>query len=166
MFMREVSNAPDGVAFPRTEQDIQNIYNYAADNNLAVIPFGGGTSVCGGVEADVGSDYRGTITVDLENFNRILDVDTTSRRARIQAGILGPDLETGLKPYGLSLRHYPQSFPFVTLGGMVATRAGGHFATLYTHIDDLVESTRLITPSGVIETRALPAPAQVPRPTA
>lgn len=156
MFMREVPNAPDCVAFPRTEQDITDIFDYAQDKDLAIIPFGGGTSVCGGVEADVGDDYRGTICLDMENFNRILEVDKTSRRARIQAGILGPDMEAGLKPHGLTLRHYPQSFPFVTLGGMIATRAGGHFATLYTHIDDLVESTRLLTPSGVIETRALP----------
>ena len=156
MFMREVPHSPDCVAFPRTEQDITDIFDYALDQDLAVIPFGGGTSVCGGVEADVGEDYMGTVCLDMENFNRILEVDKTSRRARIQAGILGPDMEAGLKPHGLTLRHYPQSFPFVTLGGMIATRAGGHFATLYTHIDDLVESTRLLTPSGVIETRALP----------
>ena len=156
MFLRQAPNAPDGVAFPKNEQDIIDLYDYTANHNLAVIPFGGGTSVCGGVEADVGDDYRGTLTIDMENFNRILEVDEISRRARIQAGILGPDLEAGLRPHGLSLRHYPQSFPFVSLGGMIATRAGGHFATIYTHIDDLVESTRLLTPSGVIETRALP----------
>ncbi len=156
MLLREVPNAPDCVAFPRTEHDILNIFSYADEHSLAVIPFGGGTGVCGGTEADVGDDYRGTICLDMENFNRILEVDESSRRARFQAGILGPDLEAGLKPYGLTLRHYPQSFPFVTLGGMIATRAGGHFASLYTHIDDLVESTRLLTPGGVIETRALP----------
>ena len=156
MFLRKVENAPDCVAFPRNEQDIVDLFDYCQAQGLAVIPFGGGTGVCGGTEADVGQGYRGSISLDMENFNRILEVDATSRRARIQAGILGPDMEAGLKPHGLTLRHYPQSFPFVTLGGMIATRAGGHFASLYTHIDDLVESTRLLTPAGVIETRALP----------
>ncbi len=156
MFLRDVQNAPDCVAFPRSEQDIVDLFDYCQAQGLALIPFGGGTGVCGGTEADVGEAYRGAISLDMENFNRILEVDETSRRARIQAGILGPEMEAGLKPHGLTLRHYPQSFPFVTLGGMIATRAGGHFASLYTHIDDLVESTRLLTPAGVIETRALP----------
>lgn len=156
MYLREVPNAPDAVAFPRTERDIRAIYQYAEENNVAVIPYGGGTSVCGGVEPDVGHDYDATLTVDMENFNRVLEVDPVSRRARIQAGILGPDMETALKTHGLTLRHYPQSFPFVTLGGMIATRAGGHFATVYTHIEDMVEATRTMTPSGVIETRDLP----------
>jgi len=84
-------------------------------------------------------------------------VDETSRCARIQAGIFGPELEKGLKPYGLTLRHYPQSFEFSTLGGWIATRAGGHFSTLYTHIDDMVQSLKIVTPRGVHETRRLPA---------
>ncbi len=156
MYLCQVPHAPDGVAFPETEQDIQAIFRYAADHNVAVIPYGGGTSVCGGVEADVGGAYDATLTVDMENFNRVLEVDPVSRRARIQAGILGPDMEAALKTHGLTLRHYPQSFPFVTLGGMIATRAGGHFATVYTHIEDMVEATRMVTPRGVIATRDLP----------
>jgi alkyldihydroxyacetonephosphate synthase len=156
MYLRLAPNAPDGVAFPKNEQDIEAIFSYATANTVAVIPFGGGTSVCGGVEPDVGAAYSATLTVNMEHFSRILEVDPISRRARVQAGILGPDLEAGLKPHDLTLRHYPQSFPFVTLGGMIATRAGGHFATVYTHIEDLVEATRVLTPGGVIETRALP----------
>jgi alkyldihydroxyacetonephosphate synthase len=156
MYLREADAAPDGVAFPRTEADIEGIFDYAQQQRLAVIPFGGGTSVCGGVEADVGDSYQGTISLDMQHFDQVLEVDTISRRARAQAGILGPDLEEALKPHGLSLRHYPQSFRFSTLGGWIATRAGGHFATVYTHIDDLVEAVRLITPHGIIETRELP----------
>lgn len=156
MYLRHAPNAPDGVAFPKTEQDIQAIYQYAAENKVAVIPFGGGTSVCGGVEADVGDHYHATLSVDMQNFNQVLQVDPISRRARIQAGIQGPAMEAALKQHGLTLRHYPQSFPFVTLGGMIATRAGGHFATVYTHIEDMLEATRTVTPRGVIETRALP----------
>src|SRR6185295_6061253 len=88
----------------------------------------------------------------------------TSRAARIQGGVLGPALEEALRPHGLSLRFYPQSFEFSTLGGWIATRAGGHFATLHTHIDDLVESVRMITPRGAWQSRRLPASGAGPAP--
>lgn len=156
MYLRQVPNAPDGVAFPRDEDDLKALFKYAEAHNIALIPFGGGTSVCGGVEPDVGAHYRAAISVDMENFNQLLDVDPIARRAKVQAGMLGPHLEAALKPHGLTLRHYPQSFPFVTVGGMVVTRAGGHFATGYTHIDDLVEATRMVTPAGCFESRPLP----------
>jgi alkyldihydroxyacetonephosphate synthase len=94
--------------------------------------------------------------VDLRRFDRILEMDRTSRAARIQGGIFGPALEDALRPQGLTLRHYPQSFEFSTLGGWIATRSGGHYATLYTHIDEFVESLRMITPSGAWESRRLP----------
>ncbi len=101
--------------------------------------------------------FAGVCAIDLRAMRRVLEVDATSRAARIQAGALGPQIEEQLAPHGLALRHYPQSFEFSTLGGWIATRAGGHFATLYTHIDDLVESVRMVTPSGVLATRRLPA---------
>ncbi len=94
----------------------------------------------------------------------MLEVDETSRAARIQAGATGPGLEAQLREQGLTLRHFPQSFEFSTLGGWVATRAGGHFATLYTHIDDLVESVRALTPSGPWESRRLPGSGAGPSP--
>jgi alkyldihydroxyacetonephosphate synthase len=156
MYLRQVPNPPDGVAFPRNEQDLSALFEFAEQHNIALIPFGGGTSVCGGVEPDVGTHYRATISVDMQHFDQLLDVDPVGRRAKVQAGMLGPALEAALKPHGLTLRHYPQSFPFVTVGGMVVTRAGGHFATGYTHIEDLVEATRMVTPAGVVETRPLP----------
>ncbi len=164
MFLRDVQHAPDWVAFPKSENDISAIIKYAEVHNMAVIPFGGGTSVCGGVEADVGEQYAATISLDLQHFNRILEVDSKSRTALIEGGMLGPDLEAGLKEYGYTLRHFPQSFRFSTLGGWIATRAGGHFATLYTHIDDFVESTRVLTPSGVMESRRLPGSGAGPSP--
>ena len=156
MFLHQVNNPPDWVAFPLNEQDISDLLAYAGEHSMAVIPFGGGTSVCGGVEADVGGDYRGTISLDMQHFNQVLEIDSISRAARVQGGILGPDLEQQLKTQGYTLRHFPQSFRFSTLGGWIATRAGGHFASVYTHIDDFVESTRLLTPSGVIASRRLP----------
>ena len=164
MFLRHVPNPPDVVAFPETEDDITRILAHAEAHNIAVIPFGGGTSVCGGIEAAVGDSYAGTICLDMENFNRVVEVDEVSRTARIQGGMLGPDIDAALKPYGLTLRHFPQSYQFSTIGGWVATRAGGHFATLFTHIDDLVESVRMVTPRGVIESRRLPGSGAGPSP--
>src|SRR4029450_13916873 len=122
----------------------------------AVIPFGGGTSVVSGVEPAVDERYAASVSLDMERFDRVVEVDSARTTAPIQAGVLGPALEAQLRAHGLTLRHFPQSFQFSTLGGWIATRAGGHYATLYTHIDDFVESTRLVTPAGRIETRRLP----------
>jgi alkyldihydroxyacetonephosphate synthase len=121
--------------------------------------------VVGGVEPAVGDAYAGAVSIDLSRLDRVLEVDAVSRAARIQAGASGPRLEDQLREHGLTLRHYPQSFEFSTLGGWIATRAGGHFATLYTHIDDLVESVRALTPSaGAWESRRLPGSGAGPSP--
>jgi len=168
MWMREAFNAPDWVAFPRSESEIVDVLDWASRSRVAVVPFGGGTSVVGGVEAaldgETRNQYVASLSLDMERFDRVLEVDRISRAARIQAGVLGPDLESQLRESGLTLRHFPQSFQFSTLGGWIATRAGGHYATLYTHIDDFVENTRMVTPAGVIETRRLPASGAGPAP--
>lgn len=164
MFMRDVRQPPDLVAFPKSETDIVAILEWASRANVAVIPFGGGSSVAGGVEPDVGDSYAGTLSLDLQYLNRVLEIDRTSRAAKIQAGALGPELEDQLRPQGLTLRHFPQSLQLSTLGGWIATRSGGHYASLYTHIDDFVESTRLVTPSGTLETRRLPGSGAGPSP--
>lgn len=156
--------APDLVARPGTEQQLMDILDYASRAGAAVIPYGGGSSVVGGTEPRYEGDWAGTITVDMERFNRILAVDHQSRAALIEGGMYGPALEEGLRPHGYTLRHFPQSFEFSTLGGWIATRSGGHFATLYTHIDDLVESTRVLTPRGSLETRRLPGSGAGPSP--
>jgi alkyldihydroxyacetonephosphate synthase len=150
-------NPPDYVAYPQTEAHILALFDFAQQNQIALIPYGGGSSVCGGVESTQDIDYQGVISVDMQYFNQVLAIDPVSRCARIQAGIYGPDLEKQLKPQGFTLRHYPQSFEYSTLGGWLATRSGGHFATVYTHIDDFVESIRMITPQGIMQTRRLPA---------
>jgi alkyldihydroxyacetonephosphate synthase len=147
---------PDVVALPRDEGDVERILRWAISEGAAVIPFGGGTSTVGGVEPLVGDRYSGVVTIDVKALNRVLQVDAVSGSARIQAGATGPRLEEQLSEHGLTLRHFPQSFEYSTLGGWIATRAGGHFATLYTHIDDLVESVRAVTPSGLWESRRLP----------
>lgn len=163
-FERDFANAPDIVAFARSEADIEAVYEHAAGANIAVIPFGGGTSVCGGVEPAVGGRYNGTLSLDLTGLDRIVEVDKTSRAARIQGGIRVPEMEAQLKTHGLTMRHFPQSMELATLGGMIATRSGGHFATLYTHIDDFVESLRMVTPAGTMESRRLPGSGAGPSP--
>lgn len=152
----QFDNPPDYVAYPKTEGDILDLMELAEKEGLALIPFGGGSSVSGGVEPTFSKEYSGVITVDMKHFDQILEIDRASRSAHIQGGIFGPALEAGLKPHGLTLRHYPQSFEFSTLGGWIVTRSGGHFATLYTHIDEFVQGVRMVTPKGIMESRRLP----------
>jgi len=163
-FSRDYADPVDLVSFPRNEAEIIALLDWCSDAKVAAIPYGGGSSVVGGVEPRVGDGYRGTLSIDLTRLDRVLDVDHASRAARIQAGILGPSLEDQLRPHGYTLRHFPQSFEFSSLGGWIATRSGGHFATLYTHIDEFVESLRVVTPTGVIESRRLPGSGAGPSP--
>jgi alkyldihydroxyacetonephosphate synthase len=155
-FRGRFEHPPDVVAHPRDEGEVLALLDWAVSAGAAVIPFGGGTSVVGGVGPVPGDDHPGVVSVDLKRLDRVLEVDEVSLAARIQAGATGPQLEAQLAAHGLTLRHFPQSFQFSTLGGWIATRAGGHFATLYTHIDDLVESVRALTPTGAWESRRLP----------
>jgi alkyldihydroxyacetonephosphate synthase len=163
-FRGRIEHPPDVVARPREEADVERVLAWAADANAAVIPFGGGTSVVGGVEPRVGDRFEGVVTLDLTALDRVLEVDAVSGAARIEAGALGPALEAQLAPHGMTLRHFPQSFELSTLGGWIATHAGGHFATGETHVDDLVESIRAITPVGTWESRRLPGSGAGPSP--
>lgn len=153
---REYLNPPDFVVFPGDEAELTAALEWASEHSVAAIPYGGGSSVAGGIEPDLPGDYLGAISVDLRRMGRVLEVDRSSRAALIEAGALGPALEEQLRPHGLTLRHFPQSFEVSSLGGWIATRSGGHYATLFTHIDEFVEGLRLVSPRGVIETRRLP----------
>ena len=161
---RDFRNAPDVVAFPRDEQDVIDLLDWCSRQRAAAIPFGGGSSVVGGVHPDVGDGYTGTVSIDMARMDKVLEIDRTSRAARVQAGVYGPHLEEQLRPHGLTMRYYPQSFQYSTLGGWIATRGGGHFATLLTHIDDQVESIRVVTPSGVHDSFRLPGSGAGPSP--
>ncbi len=165
-FRGELHHPPDLVAFPGDEADVAAILDWCAAANLAAVPYGGGSSVVGGVDGGGpwAAGFAGVVTIDLGRLDRVLEIDRVSRAARIQAGALGPALEDQLRPHGLTLRHFPQSFEFSTLGGWLATRSGGHYATVYTHIDDMVESMRVVTPAGVSESRRLPGSGAGPSP--
>ena len=158
----EFRNPPDAVAHPRTDAELESVLEWCDANRYTVVPYGGGTSVVWGVKVPDATD--GAVTIDLDNLNAVCEIDEVSRAGKFQAGILGPDLEATLRPRGLTLRHFPQSFPWSTVGGWVATRSGGHYATNHTHIDDFVESTRMLTPAGWMETRRLPGSGAGPSP--
>ena len=153
---------PDAVAHPRTVEELERTLAWADARGHAVVPYGGGTTVVWGVRAPAEAD--GVVSLDLDRLRQVLELDEVSRAVRVQAGILGPELEDALRPQGLTLRHFPQSFPWSTVGGWVATRSGGHYATNHTHIDDFVQSIRLLTPRGWWESRRLPGSGAGPSP--
>jgi alkyldihydroxyacetonephosphate synthase len=160
-FNLEFPNPPDVVAHPRTEAELVATLEWCVDAGHVVVPYGGGSSVVWGVnppEADA------VVTIALDRLDQVLEIDPTSRAARIQAGVMGPHLEDQLRPSGHTLRHFPQSFRFSSLGGWIATRSGGHYATNHTHIDDFVESVRMLTPAGWWESRRLPGSGAGPSP--
>ncbi|MGH2834185.1 MAG: FAD-binding oxidoreductase [Solirubrobacteraceae bacterium] len=163
-FRGRFEHPPDFVAQPRGEEDLERLLEWCSKERVAAIPYGGGTSVVGGVRPEVPDSYNGAISIDLRSLDQVLEVDQLSRAARIQAGASGPGLEAQLAEHGLTLRHFPQSFEFSTLGGWIATRAAGHFATLWTHAEDLVQSVRAITPAGTWASRRLPGSGAGPSP--
>lgn len=163
-FSGSFPSPPDWVACPADEAQVVQLLDWCAESRVAAIPYGGGSSVVGGVEGNVGDDFRGVVSIDLSRLDRVLEVDAASRSARIQGGALGPVIEDQLRPEGYTLRHYPQSFEFSTLGGWLATRSGGHYATNTTHIDDFVQSMRVVTPAGTVESRRLPGSGAGPSP--
>ncbi|MBI4816148.1 MAG: FAD-binding oxidoreductase [Deltaproteobacteria bacterium] len=146
--------APDAVAFPSSSSQIMEILEWCEKTGIAVVPFGGGTSVVGGVEPP---RDRMSLSLSLARLDRVLEVDPISRLARIQAGATGPKLEASLGRHGMTLRHYPQSFEYSTLGGWIATRAAGHYATGPTRIDAFVHSVEMVSPAGTLVTRQVPS---------
>ncbi len=161
---RDFSNPPDVVAYPRDEAEVAAVLDWCGANDLAAIPFGGGSSVVGGVNPPADGRHRGTVTIDLKHLRRVLEIDEVSQAARVQGGVLGPDLEAQLKPSGLTMRFFLQAWEFSSLGGWIATRAAGHYATVYSQIDDHVESLRVVTPAGTVASRRLPTSGAGPSP--
>ncbi len=155
-----IPNPPDAVVYPADQGQIVSLLAWAADRDVAVIPFGGGSSVLGGVEPD--PTDRLTITLDLARLDRVLSMDPISRTARIQAGATGPEVEAQLNAHGFMLGHFPQSFEFSTLGGWIATRSAGQNSIGYGKIEALTQAVRIVTPVGIVETKDTPATAAGP----
>lgn len=156
-----LERAPDAVAYPEDAEGVRRTLKAADRDGWAVVPFGGGTSVVGGVEP-LADGRRGVVTLDLSRLNRVVDVDRISLTARIQAGAFGPAIERVLESDGLELGHYPQSFEYSTLGGWIAARSAGQNSTGWGRIDDMVVALTVVTPVGEIVTRELPASASGP----
>jgi alkyldihydroxyacetonephosphate synthase len=155
-------SAPDAVAYPDTPEQLQRLLALAAERDWVCVPFGGGTSVVGGVEACRGPRERPLLALDLSRLARVIEVDELSRTATVEAGIFGPALESALALHGLTLGHFPQSFEFSTVGGWVATRSAGQASTGYGRIDDRVLGLAVTRPSGVVQVGGFPGSAAGP----
>jgi alkyldihydroxyacetonephosphate synthase len=157
----DASSAPDAVVLPASSEQVATVLAACAEQRVAVVPFGGGTSVVGGVEP-VRDGFAAVVSLDLRRVSATVEVDRTSLTARLDAGLFGPEAERRLGEAGVTLGHFPQSFEYSTVGGWVATRSAGQASTGYGRIDKLVESVRCVTPAGELGTKAFPASAAGP----
>ncbi len=155
-----IPNPPDVVVYPTNQGQVASLVAWAADRDVVVVPFGGGSSVLGGVEPAPGE--RPTITLDMARLDRVLSVDPVSRTARIQGGATGPEVEAQLNARGFTLGQFPQSFEFSTLGGWIATRSAGQNSIGYGKIEEMTQAVRVVTPIGIVETKDTPATAAGP----
>jgi alkyldihydroxyacetonephosphate synthase len=151
-----VEAAPDGVAFPESADEVRELLRYASDAGAAIVPYGGGTSVCGHLDAAPG---RPTLSVDMRRVRALTNLDRESLLATFGAGVAGPDLEAQLRAHGYTLGHFPQSFEYSTLGGWVVTRSSGQQSLRYGRIEQLFAGGRVETPAGRLELPTFPASA-------
>ena len=154
-------DAPDAVVFPGNEDDIAAILDYCTKQRIAVVPFGGGTSVVGGLDP-LRAEFGALITLDLRRFDTLHWLDETSGEAELGAGVTGPEAERLLGEHGFSLGHFPQSFRFASIGGFAATRSSGQNSAGYGRFNDMVRGMRVITPAGVLDLGRAPASAAGP----
>jgi alkyldihydroxyacetonephosphate synthase len=157
----DATRAPDAVVTPTRSEDIAELLAACSEHGIAVVPFGGGTSVVGGVDAERGA-HSAAISLDLGRLTSTCEVDARSLTATLDPGIFGPELERRLGERGVTLGHFPQSFEYSTVGGWVATRSAGQASTGYGRIDELVEAVRCVTPTGELATLDAPASAAGP----
>jgi alkyldihydroxyacetonephosphate synthase len=146
--------APDLVIYPESENDVLVTLRAAADHDVMVIPFGGGSNISGCLERM--ETRRMAVSLDMRRMRRVLAVDAESFTARVEAGVFGPDLEQQLSAHGMTLGHFPDSFLHSTLGGWIATRSAGMQSDKYGKIEDMVIALRMVTPEGVLATRTVP----------
>jgi alkyldihydroxyacetonephosphate synthase len=157
----DLPRVPDAVARPADEEQTGQVLAAAMAHDAVVIPFGGGSSISGSLEAPAG-ERRPVVSVDLARLNRVLEIDEQSGLARVQAGVLGPDLEDQLTRRGWILGHYPDSFPYSTLGGWIATRSSGMQSDRYGDIADITKGLRVVAPGGTLVVKAIPAMSNGP----
>jgi alkyldihydroxyacetonephosphate synthase len=151
----DIPRVPDLIVYPGNEAEVQLIIDRAVAADAVIIPYGGGSNISGSLQAPE-DETRPVISVDLGRMNQVIDIDTDSGLARIQAGAQGPDLEEQLSAQGWVLGHYPDSFTHSTLGGWVATRSSGMQSDKYGDISDIARGMRVVMPGKVLEVRPLP----------
>ena len=151
---------PDGVASPRTAEDVRTLMEYATKAGMKIIPYGGGTSVAGHINPS--RSDQPVLTLSLERMTRLLDLDEYGHTATFEAGVTGPELEQSLAKHGYTLGHFPQSHEYSTLGGWIATRSSGQQSYKYGRIEQLFAGGRMETPLGLIELPHFPASAAGP----
>jgi alkyldihydroxyacetonephosphate synthase len=156
-----LDRTPDVVVYPADEAEVQRVVDAAVAVDAVIIPFGGGSNIVGSLEPHA-DESRTVISLDLGRLNRVLDIDEESGLARIEAGVLGPDLETQLTAKGWTLGHFPDSFTHSTLGGWVATRSSGMQSDKYGDIADIARGLRVVRPGGVLVIRAIPSASTGP----
>ncbi|HEX2592603.1 MAG TPA: FAD-binding oxidoreductase [Rhizomicrobium sp.] len=151
----DLSTAPDAVAYPRSGEAVLKLLAYASENGIAVVPFGGGSSVVGAVSGGSGP-FKAAIALDTSGMDQLVSVDREAGTATAQAGIYGPALETALNADGITLGHFPQSFEFSTLGGWIAHRGSGQSSHGYGRAEDWLIALKMATPQGMIATEDFP----------
>jgi alkyldihydroxyacetonephosphate synthase len=157
----DLARVPDVIVRPGDEDQVSAIVQAALRADAVVIPFGGGSSISGSLEAPAG-ERRPAISVDLGRLDKVIDIDSDSRLARVQAGVFGPRLEEQLEALGYTFGHFPDSWAYSTLGGWIATRSSGMQSDRYGDISDMVKGLRVVTPSGMLVTRPVPATSTGP----
>jgi alkyldihydroxyacetonephosphate synthase len=157
----DLSDAPDAVVRPSNHDEVQALLEVAVRHRVAVVPFGGGTSVVGGLVARR-DGYAGVVSLDLVRMKGLLAVDPVSMTATLEPGLRGPEAEALLAEHGLTLGHFPQSFEFASIGGFAATRSSGQSSAGYGRFDALVDGLVVATPAGPIELGHAPASAAGP----
>lgn len=156
-----VERAPDLVAYPASHEDVERIIALCVEHGACLIPFGGGTNVVGSLEPDAGV-RRPVVTLDLRHMNRLISLDEEAMTAELESGMFGPQIEEALNARGFSLGHHPDSFLYSTLGGWIATRSAGTHSNRYGKIEDMVVALRVVTPTGTLVTKPLPAASNGP----
>jgi alkyldihydroxyacetonephosphate synthase len=158
----DLSDAPDAVIYAQSNQDVLKLLAFAAERSIAVVPYGGGTSVVGGVTPRPGN-HGAAVSLDLSGMDLVESIDAESLTASAQAGISGPALEEALAIRGLTLGHFPQSYEFSTLGGWIAHRSAGQISNRYGKAEDWLAGLELATPRGMLREADFPASAAGPR---
>src|SRR5438105_1938028 len=146
---------------PGSHDEVLALLGLCSKRRIAVVPFGGGTSVVGGLEPEA-ADFEGVIALDLQRMNALVDLDEQSRTARLQPGLRGPQAEALLGERGYTIGHFPQSFEYATLGGFAAARSSGQASAGYGRFDELVLALEVATPAGTLSLGRAPKAATGP----